>query len=175
MFALSRILVPTNLGLPSKAAIRYGVAFARQFGAKLYLLHVLPAKEFDAVIETERVIETFLPEEGQNPEPDPGDIARNAAREELGLLLEPQEHRDTHAEYLLRAAGSGGPGDEIVACARQLDVELLVMGKHRLGFVEHLLAGSVTEKVMRHAPCPVLIVQHPEHDFIVPDAPGATG
>jgi nucleotide-binding universal stress UspA family protein len=38
-----------------------------------------------------------------------------------------------------------------------------------LGFVEHLLAGSVTEKVIRQAPCPVLIVQHPEHEFVVPD------
>jgi hypothetical protein len=34
------------------------------------------------------------------------------------------------------------------------------MGKHHLGFVEHLVAGSVTEKVVRHASCPVLIVQN---------------
>jgi nucleotide-binding universal stress UspA family protein len=54
-----------------------------------------------------------------------------------------------------------------VACATDLRVELIVMGKHRLGFVEHLLAGSVTEKVVRHAPCPVLIVQHPEREFVV--------
>ena len=44
------------------------------------------------------------------------------------------------------------------------------MGKHHLGFVEHLLAGSVAEKVVRHAPCPVLIVQHPEHDFVLADS-----
>jgi nucleotide-binding universal stress UspA family protein len=86
-------------------------------------------------------------------------------------LLLPQEERDTRAEYLLRAAGVGGPGDAIVACAKELDVELIVMGKHRLGFVEHLFAGSVAERVMRRAPCPVLIVQHPEHDFVVPDEP----
>ena len=48
------------------------------------------------------------------------------------------------------------------------------MGKHNLGFVEHLLAGSVAEKVIRHAPCPVLIVQHPEHDFVVPRRAGGT-
>jgi nucleotide-binding universal stress UspA family protein len=42
------------------------------------------------------------------------------------------------------------------------------MGKHRVGFVAHLFAGSVAENVMRHAPCPVLIVQHPEHEFVVP-------
>jgi nucleotide-binding universal stress UspA family protein len=169
MFALKRILVPTNLGEPSKAAIRYGVAFARQFGARLILVHVLAPKEFDAAIETERVMEALLPEEQPAPEPDPVAVVRNAAREQLGRLLTAQEERDTQAEYLLRPVGAGGSGDEIVACARELDVELVVMGKHRLGFVEHLMAGSVTEKVMRHAPCPVLIVQHPEHEFVVPD------
>jgi len=77
---------------------------------------------------------------------------------------------DTRAEYLLRPSGVGGAGDAIVQCARELGVELIVMGKHRLGFVEHLLAGSVAEKVMRQAPCPVLVVQHPEQEFVVADA-----
>jgi nucleotide-binding universal stress UspA family protein len=102
-------------------------------------------------------------------EPNPHDVAKNAAREDLGRLLLPEEERDTHAEYLLRAGGVGGSGDAIVACATELGAELIVMGKHRLGFVEHLVSGSVAEKVMRRAPCPVLIVQHPEHEFVVPD------
>ena len=175
MFALTRILVPTNLGEPSKAAVEYGVAFARQFGARLFLIHVLAAKDFDAAIETERVMETLLPEDGADLEPSLDDLARNAAREDLGRLLNSQDERETRVEYLLRAAGPGGPGEEIVNCAVELGVELIVMGKHRLGFVEHLLAGSVTEKVMRHAPCPVLIVQHPEHEFVVRDIQAKAG
>ena len=59
MFALTRILVPTNLGDPSRAALQYGVAFARRFDAKLYLLHVLDAKRLDAALETERVLEVL--------------------------------------------------------------------------------------------------------------------
>jgi nucleotide-binding universal stress UspA family protein len=169
VFALTRILVPTNLGQPSQAAIQYGVAFARQFGAKLFLLHVLDAKELDAALETERVLEVLSPDPAERPsaEPSPLELARNAARHDLSRLLTPQDERDTHAEYLLRGSGIAGPADAIVACARELEVELIVMGKHHLGFVEHMLAGSVAEKVMRHAPCPVLIVQHPEHDFVV--------
>ena len=173
MFALTRILVPSNRGDPSKAAVSYGVAFARQFGAKLFLLHVLGAKELDAAIETERVLETLLPEQASLPSLkwlNLDDVAKNAAREDLGRLLSAEEERETQAEYLLRAAGLGGPGDAIVACAKELGVQLIVMGKHRLGFVEHLFAGSVAEKVMRRAPCPVLIVQHPEHEFVVSDA-----
>ena len=169
-------MVPTNLGEPSKAAIKYGVAFARQFEAKLYLVHILSGERYDAAMETERVIETLMPEASAGSEPEsahnPEAIARNAARENLGRLLNSQEERDTRAEYLLRNARAGNPGEEIAACAEDLEIELIIMGKHRLGFVEHLLAGSVTERVVRRAPCPVLIVQHPEHEFIVEPAQG---
>jgi nucleotide-binding universal stress UspA family protein len=176
VFALTRILVPTNLGEPSRAAIQYGVAFARQFGAKLFLLHVLDARDFDAALETERVLEVLSADaDGETAnEPSSLEVARNAARHDLAQLLSLEEERDTRAEYLLRASGIAGTADAIVACARELGVELIVMGKHQLGFVEHMIAGSVAEKVVRHAPCPVLIVQHPEHDFVVAEPRQAT-
>ena len=173
VFALTRILVPTNLGEPSRSAIRYGIAFARQFDARIFLVHVLSTEDYESAIETERVIETLMPEAVPEPsaslEADPETLARNAAREELSQLLNNEDAEATNAQYIIRAANSGNAGDAIVDCAVELDVELIVMGKHRLGFVEQLLAGSVTEKVVRHAPCPVLIVQHPEHEFVLPD------
>jgi len=169
VFALNRILVPSNHGEPSKAAITYAVAFARQFNAQLFVVHVLSAKAFEFAIEAERAIETLMPEAVPDPAPDsPAAVARHAAHEDLARLLDPEDERATRAQFLLRA-DRRGPGEEIVACATELAAELIVMGKHRLGFVEHLLAGSVTEKVIRHAPCPVLIVQHPEHEFVLPD------
>lgn len=174
MFALHRILVPTNLGEPSRAAIGYGVAFARQFGAKLFLLHVLDAQELDAALETERVLEVLAPDgEHTAAEPSALEVARNAARHDLAQLLTGDDERDTRAEYLLRGHGITGPAEAIIACARELEVELVVMGKHRIGFVEHLVSGSVAEKVLRHAPCPVLVVQHPETEFVVSAAPAA--
>lgn len=171
MFALEGVLVPTNLGEPSKAAIRYGVAFARQFGAKLYLAHVLPGKAYDAAIETERVMELLSTEANaaDQPDPDPAGVERNAARESLGRLLDADDARATQAEYLLLRDGIHGPGHEIVLCAERLGVRLIVLGKHRAGFVEHLFAGGIAENVMRNAPCPVLVVHFPEHDFVVPE------
>jgi nucleotide-binding universal stress UspA family protein len=172
VFALNRILVPTNLGDPSRTAIHYGVAFARQFGARLFLLHVLDARQLDAALETERVLELLSPDgERTTAEPTALEVARNAARHDLGQLLTRDDERDTRAEYLLRGYGMAGPAEAIVACARELDVELVVMGKHRIGFVEHLFSGSVAEKVLRHAPSPVLIVQHPETEFVVDEPP----
>jgi nucleotide-binding universal stress UspA family protein len=167
VFALTRILVPTNLGEPSKTAIKYGVAFARQFAAQLYLVHVLGVKELDAMLETERVLETLDPDATATlaEEPSAAQLAHNAAREDLAKLLTPEEERATRAEYLLRGAPNGA-ADAIVACAQELGVELVVIGKHQQGFVDHLVAGSVTENVIRRAPCPVLVVHHPEHDFV---------
>jgi nucleotide-binding universal stress UspA family protein len=48
-------------------------------------------------------------------------------------------------------------------------MELIVMGTHGRTGVSHLLVGSVAERVVRTAPCPVLTVRHPEHEFVLPD------
>ncbi len=173
MFALNHVLVPTNRGEPSRAALRYGVAFAKKFDAQLHIVHVLPDHEYDVAIEKERVLEQLMPEERPvlpgGPEPDPDAVVHFAAMDDIGELLEPDDVVATRAEFLIRREPAGGPGDAIIECAVELGVEMIVMGKHRLGFVEHLLGGSVTEKVVRQAPCPVLIVHYPEQEFVVPD------
>jgi nucleotide-binding universal stress UspA family protein len=174
MITLTKVLVPTNLGDPSKAAVTYGVALARQFKAQLFLLRVLATRDYDAVLEGERVVEA-LAHGAAAAALTTEAVLEQAARQTLGGLLSPEDERDTRAVYLLRAAGPAGPSGEIVATAQQHGIQLIVMGKHRLGIVEHLLAGSVTEKVMRHAPCPVLIVQHPQQEFVLPDGPGGSG
>jgi universal stress protein A len=121
------------------------------------------------------VLEVLSAEEaGATSDPSPLEVARNAARRDLARLLKLEDERDTQAEYLLRASGIAGSADAICACARDLKVELIVMGKHHLGFVEHVLTGSVAEKVVRHAPCPVLIVQNPEQEFVVVEPQQAT-
>ena len=64
----------------------------------------------------------------------------------------------------------GGAYIEIVRYAKERDIDLIVMGTHGRGFMAHMLMGSVAEKVVRKAPCPVLTVRHPEHEFVL-DAP----
>ena len=174
MFALNRILVPTNLGEPSRAALSYGVSFAKKFGAQLYVVHVLSEQEYENAIETERVIEELLPEAtpaGAPTDGSPSSLAQNAARERLAELLSAEELQETRAELIIRANSSGHAGDEIIECIREFDVELVVIGTHRHGFVEEMLARSVTRKVVRNAPCPVLIVRYPEREFVRPDDP----
>ena len=60
---------------------------------------------------------------------------------------------------------------EILQYASGNDIDLIVMGTHGRGAVKHMLLGSVAEKVVRKAPCPVLTVRHPGYEFIMPTIP----
>ena len=62
------------------------------------------------------------------------------------------------------------PAHAITEYAKEAAVDLIVLGTHGRGAVAHLLMGSVAERVVRTAPCPVLTVRHPEHEFVLPDA-----
>jgi nucleotide-binding universal stress UspA family protein len=65
---------------------------------------------------------------------------------------------------------SGSPAYAIVDYAQEYDIDLIVMGTHGRGALAQLMMGSVAERVVRIAPCPVLTVRHPEHEFVRPDA-----
>jgi nucleotide-binding universal stress UspA family protein len=64
---------------------------------------------------------------------------------------------------------SNATAETIVDYARHHSIDLIVMGTHGRAAVAHLLMGSVAERVVRTASCPVLTVRHPEREFVVPD------
>jgi len=163
MIALKRILVPTDFSEASASALKYGVALARAFSAKLHLLHVEPRHDLEIMVERELVVGKYLGEMGAVQG------RQNAARELLGKALTEQEETDLQAEFVLRASGMGGPYVEIVRYAREREIDLIIMGAHGHGFAAHLMMGGVAEKIVRKAPCPVLIVRSPEHEFVMPE------
>lgn len=169
MIALTRILVPTDFSESAAAALRYGVAFARAFHARLDLLHVAGRRDLEDILEGERVVHALTDGPGEVRGVDPSDILHDAERQRLATLLTETEQRDLQTQYVLRVSESGGPYGEIVRYAVEQDIDLIVMGSHGHGGVAHLLMGSVAEKMVRKAPCPVLTVRHPEHEFVLPD------
>ena len=163
MIALKHILVPTDFSQTSEAAAKYGVALARAFNARLHLLHVETRHDLEIIVERELVVEKYLSETTA------ATLPKSVARELLKKVLTEQEDKELGAEYVLRASGRGGPYVEIVRYAGERNIDLIVMGTHGRGFVAHMLMGSVAEKVVRKAPCPVLTVRHPEHEFVLPE------
>ncbi len=72
------------------------------------------------------------------------------------------------AETIVKVVRQGPPFLEIVRYAQEANIDLIVLGTHGRGGLAHMLLGSVAEKVVREAPCPVLTVRHPEHEFVAP-------
>jgi nucleotide-binding universal stress UspA family protein len=158
MIALKKVLVATDFSEPSEAALAYGRELARNFGASLTVLHVVDnilarAYGSDGIIMADSELQREI---------------QSAAQQQVDALLF-DDDRNT-----LRAIGvtvtSNAPAPAIVTYAREAGTDLLVLGTHGRGAVAHLLMGSVAERVVRTAPCPVLTVRHPEHEFVLPDA-----
>src|SRR5262249_44935511 len=155
MIDLKRILVPTDFSKFSQNALTYAVAFAEKFEAELYLLNVV------------QDLALFLPDvvTAGPPLVPPLDQLATAVHEALERVV-----AENHLQHLkvYREVREGTPFYEIVRFAKEKDIDLIVMGTHGRGGLAHVLLGSVSEKVVRKAPCPVLTVRHPEHEFVHP-------
>jgi nucleotide-binding universal stress UspA family protein len=154
VISLRRILVPTDFGEPSGKALLYARALGQAFGAALHVLHVV---EDPYIVGA--AVHGYLA-----AVPDLRDRALADGQRRLEEAL-PAAERGPSLEALVRM---GNPCEEILRYARDKDAGLIVMGTHGRSGVAHLLLGSVAEKVVRSAPCPVLTVRHPEHDFVRP-------
>ena len=152
MIVLTQILVATDFSEASAAAMDYGRALARTFGASLHLLHVIE--------------NPFLRPHAADPH-----TIKNTALSHLFDRLTDDDRHKLHATAVLET--SDDPADEIVKYARRQQIDLIVMGTHSRGTVAQILVSSVAERVVRMAPCPVLTVRHPEHEFVVPDLPAS--
>ena len=158
MIALKKVLVATDFGPASDSALRYGQALARGFGAVLHVLHV-----------TENVFARAMDGYGYTAiPPEVQEDLERVGRKQTEALLDAEDRRELGAAAV--TVTSNSPANAIVDYARANGVDLIVMGTHGRGAVAHMFMGSVAERVVRMAPCPVLTVRNPEHEFVVPDA-----
>jgi nucleotide-binding universal stress UspA family protein len=157
MITLKNILVATDFSEPSDAALSYGRELARTFGAKIRVAHVVD----DVLTRAYGGGDTFVFSDPSLQE----DVEAAALQTVQGLIIGDEALR---AEAVILRSNT--PAFAIVDYARAHEIDLIVMGTHGRGAVAHLLMGSVAERVVRTAPCPVLTVRHPEHEFVLPDA-----
>jgi nucleotide-binding universal stress UspA family protein len=155
VFRLKSILVPIDFSAESEKALAYAVPFARQFGARLTVLHVVEpvampdfAKSFPLTIENDKVM---------------AERKRHLERVVKDLEIKPAVMEKT----LVR---TGRSFNEIAEAARTLKADLIIIATHGYTGLKHALLGSTTERVVRHAPCPVLVVRSHEHEFVVNNA-----
>jgi nucleotide-binding universal stress UspA family protein len=151
MISFKQILLPTDFSSNAKSAQDYACEFAAQFGARLHLLSVVQ----DAAL--------VLPETGMFltvPMPQVHEIV-DAADKALHTVLDPawESQHD-----VIRKVVVGSPFVEIVRYADENQIDLIILGTHGRTGLGHILMGSVAERVLREAKCPVLTIRSPSQD-----------
>ncbi|HYL80686.1 MAG TPA: universal stress protein [Candidatus Acidoferrum sp.] len=157
MIGIKIILLPTDGSACSRKALAYALSFAKQYGSRLVALHVLDLRweEQGSYVLLEMGEDAHqrarkgYEEEAQRTLKEVGDAAATA-----GVTIEP-------------LIVTGVPFEEILGVAKKLPADLIIMGTHGRTGVVHALLGSVAERIVRRAPCPVLTVRQEEHDFVV--------
>ena len=156
MIALKNILVATDFSEPSAVALNYGRDLARSYQATLHVVHVI-----------EDLLALHGPEIGFAI----ADVERNieaAVRRDLDAAITPGD-RET-LDLRTTIARAPNVSHAITEYAHHNAIDLIIVGTHGHGAFHRFLIGSVAERVMRTAPCPVLTVRADERDFIDSDA-----
>ena len=151
---IERILCPIDFSEFSEKAYEYAQSLAWHYKATLFLQHV---------------IDSLTPPFHRNPFPDSYNEICQALR--AGAERQLQEFAEKHTrEGILPHCNvkDGVAAELILEFAEAQAVNLIVMGTHGLRGIDRLTLGSVTEKVLRKAHCPVLAIRKPAHDLVIP-------
>jgi nucleotide-binding universal stress UspA family protein len=145
----NRILAPIDFSAHSEKAVRHSRDLAELFGAKLDLLHVVE-ENMPTAFYTAGVTSVY------DMHPD----IEDKAKDEMQKLFEGMEGPEVEANYF---AVPGRPASAILNFARENDSDMIVMATHGRSGLEHVFLGSVAERVVQRAPCPVFTVRtlHP--------------
>jgi universal stress protein A len=149
-FTVRNILVPTDFTECSLKALSYALSFAKQFGAEILLMHVV---ESVPVMTQDAMLESSMLSVAQHEESE-----KRLRQWQLEGLTEATINTVTY---------DGVPWQKVVEIAKEKNVDLIVAGTGGRGGLARALLGSTAERIVRHAPCPVLVVREREHDFVV--------
>jgi len=155
MIKLKKILYPTDFSDSSLEALPYALSFARDYKAKLVLMHVVNEAIFSEGLSLARAIA---------PEALGQEMADEADRR-LKMIIPADQRAGLDVEMVIL---HGMPFLEVIRYAKANDVDLIVIGTHGRSGMDHIIFGSTAEKVVRKAPCPVLSVKPAQREFVMP-------
>ncbi len=150
MYEIRRILVPVDFSQCSRAALEHAIVLAERFGAPIDVVHVWEPPHYVGP-------EFLIRERGEKGHP-VQEYALDQAKKEMDQFLSGFRERD---RFHLRFE-SGKAYQTIIKLATDEHYDAIVMGTHGRTGLQHLLIGSVAEKVVRAAPCPVMTIRQPE-------------
>ena len=149
---IRRILVPIDFSEHSKNALKYAVPFAQQFKASIDLIYVVEPTIYPADFSF-----------GQIGFPNVEEELRTRGIVELENLITKEIAGRVVSRKTVR---TGKPFYEINQYALEENISLIIIATHGHTVMEQILFGSTAEKVVRKAPCPVLVVRSGEHEFV---------
>ncbi len=152
MISLKKILCPIDHSDCSKEALKYAVSFAMKDEAKLYLLHIIDIRSFSEGLDA---MSKQIPDE---------ETLEQLRTKLLDCI--PEEIRDDMEVEAIVTQGI--PFAEVISTAKEKEIDMIVIGSHGRTGISHMMLGSVSEKVVRKAPCPVLTVRQTDHEFVMP-------
>src|SRR4029453_11073159 len=145
-----KILVPIDFSAMSKRAFQYSLRFAEQFRCEVVLLHVVEPER--VIAGTPPAVDVFAQLEEDT----------TAAEADLAAFAGSSRNRPNPVTSAVR---TGNAPNEIPKAAKDLDVDLIMMASHGYTSWRHLCISSTAERVVRTAPCPVLVVRAKENQF----------
>ncbi|HEB54603.1 MAG TPA: universal stress protein [bacterium] len=150
MIEFNRIVCPTDFSPTSSHAVDYAATLAHSFDAELVLLHIIP--EMTYPLRSFGMAHSFqhIQEE-----------LHTRANESLKKRAD-QIHAKLPKIRIRFALRDGEAHEETLACAKEEQADMIVMGTHGHTGITHALLGSTAEKVVRLSECPVLTVRTPE-------------
>jgi len=149
MITIQNILVPIDFSEPSEAALRFGHMLAAQFGATLHVVHIVE----------DLALKTITAEGFVSYMPDLQREIEEAAQTRLKTTVAGLTAGSGKAVKVVTSlVTSNTTAESIGACAKAAQIDVIVIGTHGRSGVSRLLLGSVAERVVRTAPCPVLTV-----------------
>lgn len=159
MIALKNIVVATDFGEAAGTALAYGRDFARAFSARLHVVHVVDDVSANAMVGM-----AAPPLDLRTVQANFEDDARQA----LGALVTDDDTRTLDVRTVM--IRNHDPARALLDFAREVSADLIIVGTHGRGALAEFFLGSVAQRVLRIAPCPVLTVRAEEREFIRPDA-----